>query len=171
MLVNVVSAATAAALVPDGGVVATCGSGGGVLEPDVLLAAIEQRFNATGRPGGLTLVHALGLGDGGSRGTNRFAHPGMIRRVIGGHWSWSPRMMSLARDNAIEAYAWPSGAISLLLREIGARRPGLITRTGLGTFADPRLGGGRLSPAAAEDLVRAGHVRRRGVPALQAVRC
>ncbi|MBC6456512.1 acyl CoA:acetate/3-ketoacid CoA transferase [Actinomadura sp. HBU206391] len=148
-----VSADEAVAGIPDGATVALTGSGGGVLEPGSLLAAVERRFLSTGSPHGTTLVHALGLGDRDRLGTNAFAHEGMVKRVIGGHWTWSPRMMKLAAEDLIEAYALPSGAISLLLREIGARRPGLITRTGLHTFVDPRNGGGRVNRAAREEIV------------------
>jgi acyl CoA:acetate/3-ketoacid CoA transferase len=119
-----------------------------MLEADAIFSAIEERFLATGHPRDLILVHALGIGDGKTRGINRFAHAGMVRRVIGGHWSWSPRMQKLARDNRIEAYTLPSGVISLLLRESGAKRPGLITRTGLNTAYDPRFGGGAANEAA-----------------------
>jgi acyl CoA:acetate/3-ketoacid CoA transferase len=38
-------------------------------------------------------------------------------------------------------------------REVGAGRPGVFTRTGLGTFADPRLEGGRMNAAACEELL------------------
>ena len=85
------SAAEAAARVPDGATVAVTGSGGGVLEPDVLLAAIEDRFLRLGRPHGLTVLHAFGLGDRDRRGTNALAHERLTRRVIGGHWTWSPQ--------------------------------------------------------------------------------
>src|SRR6266480_3524549 len=147
------TAAEAVGRIADGATVALTGSGGGVLEPDALLAALEQRFLTQAGPRRLTLLHAFGLGDRDRRGTNAFAHAGLTKRVIGGHWTWSPRMMELAAGEAIEAYAWPSGAISLLLREIGARRPGLITRTGLHTFVDPRQTGGRANNAASEELV------------------
>src|SRR2546429_5934268 len=62
-------------------------------------------------------------------------------------------MMELAKADAVEAYVWPAGVISLLLREIGARRPGLVTRTGLHTFVDPRQSGGRANGAARGELV------------------
>ena len=139
-----------AASVPDGITVALTGSGGGLIEADAIHAAIERRFLATGRPRGLTLIHALGQGDARERGLNRFAHEGMVARVIGGHWTWSPRMQALAEADAIEAYTLPAGAIMLLLREIGAGRPGLITHVGLGTFADPRHGGGACNRRALE---------------------
>lgn len=150
---KIISLDDAARLLPDGATVAVTGSGGGLVEPDAVFEAIERRFLQTAQPAGLTLVHALGLGDRDRRGTNRFAHDGLVRRVIGGHWTWSPRMQALARDNRIEAYALPSGAIAHLLREIGAGRPGLITHVGLGTFVDPRVSGGRMNAAARDDVV------------------
>jgi propionate CoA-transferase len=143
-----VSASECAQSIRDGDTIAITGNGGGMLEADEIFAAIEARFLATGHPRDLVLVHALGVGDARERGVNRFAHEGMVRRVVGGHWSWSPRMQKLARENLIEAFTLPSGVISLLLRETGARRPGLITRTGLNTAYDPRFGGGAANEAA-----------------------
>lgn len=150
--VAVLDADAIAARVPDGATIALTGSGI-FLEADEIFAALERRFLATGHPSGLTIVHALGIGDGKGSGLGRFAHEGMVRRVIGGHWSWSSAMQRLARENRIAAYSFPAGAIATLLREIGAGRPGLITRIGLGTFADPRRDGGRINAAATENLV------------------
>lgn len=146
-------AAALAAQVFDGATVVLSGSGGGLQEPDHLAQAIEARFLATGHPRDLTLVHGLGIGDGQASGISRFAHKGLVRRVIGGHWTWSPRMQKLARDNEIEAYTLPAGPIQTLLREVGAGRHGLVTHIGLHTFADPRHGGGRCNARATEDLV------------------
>lgn len=140
------------ACIPDGSTVALTGSGV-FLEPDELFAVLERSFLETGHPRDLTLVHALGIGDGERSGLNRFAHEGMVARVIGGHWSWSPTMQRLAREERIAAYSFPAGVISTLLREIGAGRPGVITRVGLGTFADPDFGGGRCNASATEALV------------------
>src|ERR1700733_11066039 len=100
----------------DGATIALAGSGGGLLEADAVLAKLEQRFLETGHPRDLTVVHALGIGDAKGSGLGRFAHAGMVKRVIGGHWSWAPSMQKLAKDNAIEAYSFPAGAISTLLR-------------------------------------------------------
>jgi acyl CoA:acetate/3-ketoacid CoA transferase len=141
-------------LIPDGAVVALTGSGGGILEPDHILAAVERRFLAEGHPKNLTVVHGFGIGDGLATGLSRLAHRDMVKRVIGGHWSWSQPMQELAAADAIEAYCLPAGVIAALLRESGTGRPGLITKVGLDTFVDPRLTGGRINKSAEEDLVR-----------------
>ena len=150
--VRFLSADKAAALIEDDAVIGLTGGGGGLVEATALHAAVERRFLTTGHPRNLTCIHALGIGDRQERGMNRFAHPGMTGRVIGGHWVWSPRMQQMARDNEIEAYVLPGGVIMQLMREVAAGRPGLITHVGLGTFVDPRLDGGRMNEAAKDDL-------------------
>ena len=137
----------------DGATIAITGSGGGLLEADVLFQAIETRFKQTGHPRNLTVIHSLGLGDGKGSGLGRFAHARMVKRIIGGHWIWSSAMQALAHDNQIEGYCFPSGVIATLFREIGAGRPGVITRVGLKTFVDPRLGGGKMNASTRDDLV------------------
>lgn len=148
----------AVAQIHDGATVAISGSGGGLLEADAVLAALEARFLATGHPRNLTVIHALGLGDGNGSGLGRFAHPGLVKRVIGGHWRWSPVMQELAHTNRIEGYCLPAGVIATLFREIGAGRPGVISQVGLGTFVDPRVSGGKINAAATEDIVELMHI-------------
>ncbi len=143
------TATQSVAAIPDGATVAITGSGGGLLEPDTILAALGARFLASGHPRDLTLVHAQGIGDGKARGLNHLAHDGMIKRVIGAHWTWSPAMQQLAASECIEAFALPGGVIQHLIRESGAGRPGLITKVGIGTFVDPRLEGGAMNRRAA----------------------
>jgi acyl CoA:acetate/3-ketoacid CoA transferase len=151
---KLIGAAAAAELIGDNSTVAVTGSGGGLLEADAVFSSIESRFLSCAKPCGLTLVHALGIGDRDRKGVNRFAHERLVRRVIGGHWGWSPRMQALARENKIEAYSLPAGVIQQLLREIGAGRPGLFTHIGLGTFVDPRRDGGKVNAAAKDALVQ-----------------
>lgn len=143
-----------AGLIKDGDTVGLIGGGGGLVEATLLHEEVEKRFLNTGGPRNLTVIHALGIGDRENRGLNRFAHEGLVKRVIGGHWVWSPRMQALARDNKIEAYVLPGGVVMQLMREVAAKRPGLMTHVGLGTFVDPRHGGGRMNEAASEDLVK-----------------
>ena len=133
---KVLSVADAVALVRDGDTVATTGYGGNGT-PDHLFLELERRFLDTGGPRGLTLVHAGGQGDGKERGLNHLGHEGLLRRVIGGYHGLAPRIERLALEGKIEAYNLPEGVIVHLYREIGARKPGVLSRVGLGTFVDP----------------------------------
>ncbi len=141
-------------LISNGDTVGLIGGGGGLVEATLLHEEVEKKFLATGAPNNLTVIHALGIGDRDKRGVNRFAHEGMAKKVIGGHWVWSPRMQELARENKIEAYVLPGGVAMQLMREIAAKRPGLISHVGLGTFVDPRQQGGRMNEAAKDELVK-----------------
>ena len=150
---KVVTAAEAVAIIRPGDMIATSGFVG-VGTPDAVFVALEQRFLETGLPRDLGLLFAAAPGDGKERGLNRLAHDGLIRRAIGGHWSLVPKLGRMAADGLIEAWNLPLGCVSQLFREIAGRRPGLLSRVGLGTFVDPRQGGGRLNALTTEDLVR-----------------
>lgn len=149
---KIVSAADAVALVKPGDTLTTSGFVG-IGVPDALLEALAQRYAAEGDPAGLTLVFAAGQGDGAERGLNRLAPPGLLRRVIGGHWGLIPKLGALAISGQIEAWNLPQGCLSQLFREIAAGKPGLLSRVGLETFVDPRLGGGRINDISREDMV------------------
>jgi len=148
-----ITADQAATLVHSGDTLLVGGSGGGHAVPDELLAAVGRRFLSAGLPRDLTVVHPVGLGDDQSLGLGHLAHEGLLKRDVGGTLVNSPLVGALALADRIEAYTLPQGVLSLLMREMAAGRPGLLTRTGLRTFVDPRHGGGRQSKCAAEDLV------------------
>jgi propionate CoA-transferase len=150
---KVVSAAEAVAIIRSGDMIATSGFVG-VGTPDEIYGALERRFLETGRPRELGLLFAAAPGDGRERGLNRLAHEGLIARAVGGHWSLVPKLGRMAAEGGIQAWNLPLGCVSQLFREIAGRRPGLLSRVGLGTFVDPRNGGGKLNPKSTDDLVR-----------------
>ncbi|MGG5885706.1 acyl CoA:acetate/3-ketoacid CoA transferase [Falsiroseomonas sp. HC035] len=154
-----ITAQQAASLVRDGDTLLIGGSGGGHAVPDALLEALGNRFRETSAPRGLTALHPVGVGDGGTRGLGHLAQKGLLKRNIAGSYVNSPPIGAMALADEIEAWSLPQGALSQLMREMAAGRMGLFTKTGLHSFVDPRHGGGRQSPSAKEDLVTLETVR------------
>ena len=150
---KIVDAAEAVAIIRSGDTVASSGFVG-VGTPDEIIKALERRFVQTGEPRDLSLVFAAAPGDGGDRGLNRLAHPGLIKRLVGGHFGLVPKLARMAVDNHVEAYNLPLGCVSHLFREIAGRKAGLLSKVGLGTFVDPANGGGKLNTRTTEELVR-----------------
>ena len=150
---QMIDAERAAGMVADGDHVLVSGSGGGHAIPEKVLEALEARYLADASPKRLTLIHVVGLGDRATKGAARFCHAGMLKRSITSALIDSPAMIDLAVSGAIESYTLPQGVLSQMMRDLAAGRPGLITRTGLHTFVDPRHGGARQSKTATEDLV------------------
>lgn len=114
-----------------------------------LYAALAKSFRETGHPRDLTLMQAAG-----NMGVVTMSEEGLWRRYITGHFASNQKMIDMANNNKIEAYNFPQGVICHMYRAAAAGKAGEVSRIGLGTFCDPRQGGGKLNDRTKEDLVK-----------------
>ena len=154
-----ISAAQAAALLRDGDTVSISASSG-LGCPDAVLAAIGERFGQEGAPRGLTVLSPIAAGDMyGIRGIDHIARPGLLSRILAGSYPSGPSSLPMPAiwrmvlDNQLQAYNIPSGILFDMHREAAARRPGVLTQTGMGTFADPAQQGCAMNEAASRHPV------------------
>lgn len=116
---------------------------------ETILKEIERRFLEEGHPRDLTYLHTCGQASiDQPYGKTHLAHEGLLRRVIGGHWGQSGRMMDLITNNKIEAFNLPQGQMANLFHSMALREPGKISKIGLGTYIDPRIEGGKMNQLA-----------------------
>lgn len=151
--VNIITAAEAAAQVPDGATINTEGFVQGGLA-ETLNKALETRFLETGHPCDLTIFTVAGQGAGAGTGSDHFAHPGMVKRLIAGHYNLAPKLKTMAINNEIEAYNLPQGTMAQMVRDAAGKRVGTITHVGLNTYVDPRIEGAKVNAKTTEDIVK-----------------
>ncbi|MDR7376601.1 propionate CoA-transferase [Rhodoferax ferrireducens] len=151
---KIITAAQAGALIQDN---ATIFLGGLAVTslPEEVLKGVEQTFLDTGHPRNVTTWACGAIGNSKDAGMVHFAHAGMIKRTVAGHFGQTgAEMMKMVFEGQVEAYNFPQGSLSHLTRHIASRSPGLLTKVGLGTFVDPRIEGGKLNSKSTEDLVK-----------------
>lgn len=132
--------------------------------PEEIYFEVEKSFLEKGMPKNLNLMFAAGFGNAKlGTGLNRFAHKGMVKNVIGGHWGLAPELGNLANNNDITGYNLPQGVIAQMFRDMAANKPGTISHVGLGTFVDPDLDGGKINSITKEEIVQKLHLNGRDV--------
>ena len=81
---------------------------------------------------------------------------GLMERVITSHIGVEPKVSQIIQENQCLGYAVSLGAVTELFRAAASHRPGVFTSSGLATFLDPRLEGGKLNSLtrdSGEDIV------------------
>ncbi|SAL59971.1 3-oxoadipate CoA-succinyl transferase subunit alpha [Caballeronia cordobensis] len=152
---KVITADAAARLVRSGDVV-SISSSSALGCPDKILAAIGERFEREGQPRDLTTLNPIAAGDMyGVKGIDHLARPGLLARTLAGSYPSGPSSLPMPDvwrmivDNEIEAYNIPSGILFDMHRDAAAKRPGVLTKIGMGTFVDPDFQGCAMNAAAA----------------------
>lgn len=149
---NIITARQAAELIPDG---ATVGVGGMGLSgwPEEIAREIMANYREKGHPRDLNMKQGSAMGDWRERGMTVLGAEGLITRWSAAHIGSAFAMNELVCQGKMQCHCLPQGVIVNLWREIAAKRPGLLTKVGLGTFVDPRFGGGKMNEMTTDDLV------------------
>ncbi len=160
-MTKLVPALDAVARIKDGSVV-TVSSSSALGCPDLVLKALGDRFRADGHPRDITALHPIAAGDMyGVKGMDWIAQDGLLARVLAGSYPSGPSNLPMPEiwkmivEDRVAAYNVPSGILFDMHREAAARRPGVLTRVGMDTFADPLREGCAMNPrGAAQPIVR-----------------
>lgn len=139
----------AVATIPDGACITVSGTIT-MLLPRTLLGALEARFLTEGHPRDLTWFEPFPTGE---LGIEPLSYPGLLKRVIGGWYTPHERLRQMIVDEEVEAYLFPLGSLSFWCQAMAAGRDRYLTKVGLGTYLDPRHGGGKLNSRTTEDIV------------------
>ena len=137
------NARDAVALIPDN----ACLMGMGMTvsaRPAILWSAIGDRYRRTGLPKNLTVITAGGAGGRGKI-------PGSVEDVglrglntcfISGHLETARAQLALADAGHCVLGVLPQGVIAHLAEAQGEGKDHIISKVGVGTFMDPRVGAG-----------------------------
>ena len=141
----VISAREAADLIQDNTTLCTIGMTL-ISACESILKEIEKKYLEEGHPASLTYFHTCGQASIGiTGGMTHLAHEGLLKRVIGGHWGQSARMMDLIAGNKVEAFNLPQGQMANMFHSMALKEPGKLSKVGIGTYVDPRLEGGKMN--------------------------
>jgi propionate CoA-transferase len=128
--------------------------------PDKVLKAIGERFDREGSPKNLTSLNPIAAGDMyGIKGIDHLAKSGLLIRILAGSYPSGPSSLPMPAiwkmivENQIEAYNIPSGILFDMHRDAAAKRPGVLTKVGMGTFVDPAQQGCAMNAKGAQNPV------------------
>ncbi|AFZ69808.1 acyl CoA:acetate/3-ketoacid CoA transferase [Caldisphaera lagunensis DSM 15908] len=137
---------TILSLIPDNSIVAMSGFNM-ITAPEFLIERLYKLYIKTGHPKKLFLISDTFPGAPG-RGLDRIAKmiyerkdEDFIDGTLFPYYGWSESLQKMVREEWFDAYAWSIGIMAYWFREVGSGRPGVLTKVGLYTTADPRFDG------------------------------
>jgi len=137
------SARAAADMIPDSACVISCGISGNA-RCSIFFWAVRERFEQSGYPKGLTWISVGGQGGRGrAPGTvEEVGLDGLVTRYIAGHTETAKSLLRLADAGRLELHTLPQGEMVHVIEAQGRGEREVRSRTGVGTFLDPRVGRG-----------------------------
>ena len=141
-------------VIKDGASLATAGfSKSGM--PEYIYKGIEDSFLEYGHPRDL-IYNANALGGSGEPDTfhDRFGPEGLVADVRVSHIQLAMRLRDRIDAGKMPGHFYPLGVMAQLYRAIGAGKPGVLSKVGLGTFIDPRQEGGRMNSITEGDVAQ-----------------
>jgi propionate CoA-transferase len=147
----------AVARIPDGATVITSGMAGNA-RCSAFFWAVRDRYRKEGSPSALTW---LSVGAQGGRGrapgtVEELAEKGLLARYVSGHVETAKRLLELAEAGEPAIHVMPQGEMARLIEAQSRGVTSLRSRTGVGTFLDPRVGtGSAVGKARGKGLIEA----------------
>jgi propionate CoA-transferase len=137
------SARAAADMIADGACVISCGISGNA-RCSILFWAVRERYEQSGYPRELTWISVGGQGGRGrAPGTvEEVGVEGLVTRYIAGHTETAKSLLRLADAGRLELHTLPQGEMTHVIEAQGQGESEVRSRTGIGTFLDPRVGRG-----------------------------
>ncbi len=137
------SARAAADMIADGACVISCGISGNA-RCSTFFWAVRERYEQSGYPRGLTWISVGGQGGRGrAPGTvEEVGVDGLVTRYIAGHTETAKSLLRLADAGRLELHTLPQGEMTHVIEAQGRGENEVRSRTGIGTFLDPRVGRG-----------------------------
>ena len=139
---KIITSGEAAALIPDNAHIVFSGFGSYGASDDIL-DAIAQRYGNERHPAMIHAYCGVCTGDNTDKqiGFNRLSEPGLIGSLVAAHFKYARTVWKNIASNKTAAFTIPLGVMVQLFCAKAARQPGILTKTGIHTYIDPRLDG------------------------------
>lgn len=114
------------------------------ITPEYLIVKLYEHYKETGHPKDLFVLADSLPGVPGraidyvSERLYKEEDEEFMKGILIPYMGFAPWLQKLCVEDRVETYSFSIGTVAGWFREIAAGRPGIITKTGLGTYLDPR---------------------------------